>query len=56
VTIPQTARPANLSELEALAEQSLDPASFVYYAGGAGDEISLGANVAAWPATASGPG
>ena len=40
--------PVNLSDLEAMAEGALDPASFAYYAGGANDEVTLRANQAAW--------
>lgn len=38
----------NLADLEALAEQSLDAATFAYYAGGANDEVTLRDNEAAW--------
>jgi 4-hydroxymandelate oxidase len=37
-----------LADLEALAEQVLDPRAFAYYAGGAADEVTLRDNVAAW--------
>ena len=35
-------------EFERLAEESLDPAAFGYFAGGAGDEVTLRENVAAF--------
>jgi 4-hydroxymandelate oxidase len=38
----------NLLELEALARERLDPKAFDYYAGGAGDELTVRANRAAW--------
>jgi isopentenyl diphosphate isomerase/L-lactate dehydrogenase-like FMN-dependent dehydrogenase len=38
----------NVSEYERLAEKSLDPATFGYYVGGAGDEWTLRENVAAF--------
>jgi 4-hydroxymandelate oxidase len=50
----QTERPTdlaqlvNLREFEALAVQSVEPASFEYVAGGAWDELSLAENDAAW--------
>ncbi len=37
-----------LDEFEALAHERLDPAAYAYYAGGAGDEITIGRNVAAF--------
>lgn len=46
-----SASPAiNLHDYEALARERLDPAAFAYIAGGAGDEITLAANRAAWDA------
>jgi len=39
--------PLNLREFEAAARQRLDPAHYAYFAGGAGDEITLRANEAA---------
>jgi 4-hydroxymandelate oxidase len=37
-----------LQEFEAIARERMTPAAFDYVAGGAGDETSLGENVAAW--------
>ncbi|HUF33087.1 MAG TPA: alpha-hydroxy acid oxidase [Acidimicrobiales bacterium] len=37
-----------LGDLEALAEAVLEPQAFAYYAGGAGDEVTLRDNVDAW--------
>ena len=46
-TVP--ARPlVSLLDLEALAEEHLDPAAFAYYAGGAADEVTLRDNAPAW--------
>jgi 4-hydroxymandelate oxidase len=46
-TVP--ARPLiSLLDLEARAEEHLDPAAFAYYAGGAADEVTLRDNPAAW--------
>jgi 4-hydroxymandelate oxidase len=46
-TVP--ARPLiSLVDLEAIAEEHLDPAAFAYYAGGAADEVTLRDNPAAW--------
>jgi 4-hydroxymandelate oxidase len=46
-TVP--ARPlVSLLDLEALAEERLDPAAFAYYAGGAADEVTLQDNPLAW--------
>ncbi len=46
-TVP--ARPLiSLLDLEALAEERLEPAAFAYYAGGAADEVTLRDNTAAW--------
>jgi len=42
--------PQTLADLEALARQRLDPAAWAYFAGGAADEHTLRANVAAWAA------
>lgn len=42
--------PHTLADLEALARQRLDPAAWAYFAGGAADEHTLRANVAAWAA------
>jgi 4-hydroxymandelate oxidase len=38
----------NLGDLEALARQILSPSAFAYYSGGAGDEVTLKDNVAAF--------
>jgi 4-hydroxymandelate oxidase len=38
----------SLADFEAAARRSLDPGTDAYYAGGAGDEITLADNVAAW--------
>lgn len=38
----------NLLELEALARERLDPGHYAYFAGGAGDELTLRDNRAAW--------
>ena len=38
----------NLSDLEPLAEAALDPVTWAYYSGGAGDEVTLRDNVDAW--------
>lgn len=38
----------NLDDLEARAEAVLEPKAFAYYAGGAGDEVTLRDNAAAW--------
>ena len=40
--------PVSVADFERLAESRLEPGAFGYYAGGAGDERSLAANVAAW--------
>lgn len=40
----------NLADFEPLARQRLDQASWAYFAGGAGDEITLQANRQAWDA------
>jgi isopentenyl diphosphate isomerase/L-lactate dehydrogenase-like FMN-dependent dehydrogenase len=40
--------PLNVWEFERLAEERLDPAAFGYFAGGAGDEVTLRANVEAF--------
>jgi isopentenyl diphosphate isomerase/L-lactate dehydrogenase-like FMN-dependent dehydrogenase len=40
--------PLNVREYERLAEERLDPAAYGYFAGGAGDEITLRENVAAF--------
>jgi isopentenyl diphosphate isomerase/L-lactate dehydrogenase-like FMN-dependent dehydrogenase len=37
-----------VADFERLAEARLDPGAFGYYAGGAGDELALAANVEAW--------
>jgi isopentenyl diphosphate isomerase/L-lactate dehydrogenase-like FMN-dependent dehydrogenase len=40
--------PVCVADYEALAESTLEPGAFGYYAGGAGDERALAENVAAW--------
>jgi len=40
--------PLNVAEFEWLAESSLEPGAFGYFAGGAGDERCLRENVEAW--------
>jgi isopentenyl diphosphate isomerase/L-lactate dehydrogenase-like FMN-dependent dehydrogenase len=40
--------PVNVSDYERLAEQSLDPGAYGYFAGGAGDEVTLADNLAAF--------
>jgi isopentenyl diphosphate isomerase/L-lactate dehydrogenase-like FMN-dependent dehydrogenase len=40
--------PINIADFECLAEQKLDPGVAGYFFGGAGDELTLGENVAAW--------
>ena len=40
--------PCNVWEYERVAEQVLEPGAFGYFAGGAGDELTLRDNVAAW--------
>lgn len=40
--------PVNVWEYERLAEESLEPGAFGYYAGGAGDEWTLGENLTAF--------
>lgn len=40
----------NLADFEALARERLDPAIWAYFAGGAGDELTLRANGQAWQA------
>lgn len=40
----------NLADFEPLARQRLDPAAWAYFAGGAGDEITLQANRQTWDA------
>ena len=41
-------RPVNIWDYERLAEEKLDPKAHAYYAGGAGDEVTLRDNVAAF--------
>ena len=43
-----TAQLITLADYERAAEAVLEPAAFGYGAGGAGDEITLSDNVAAW--------
>lgn len=40
--------PINVADFERLAAEKLDPGTLGYFAGGAGDELTLGDNVAAW--------
>ena len=40
--------PATVGDFEARAAEALPPGVLGYYAGGAGDEITLRANPAAW--------
>jgi 4-hydroxymandelate oxidase len=40
--------PGTLADLAARAERVMDPGAYGYYAGGAGDEVTLAENVAAW--------
>jgi isopentenyl diphosphate isomerase/L-lactate dehydrogenase-like FMN-dependent dehydrogenase len=40
--------PVCVADYERLAEERLEPGAFGYYAGGAGDELTLAANAAAW--------
>ena len=40
--------PANLAEYERLAAETLPPGPYGFFAGGAGDEITLADNLAAW--------
>jgi len=42
--------PVCVTDFERLAEATLEPGAFGYYAGGAGDERALAGNVAAWEA------
>ncbi len=46
--IPAQAPPCNVAEYERLAEQTLGPGAYGYFAGGAGDEQTLRDNVAAY--------
>ena len=40
--------PVCVADFERLAETTLDPGAFGYYAGGAGDELAVAGNVEAW--------
>jgi isopentenyl diphosphate isomerase/L-lactate dehydrogenase-like FMN-dependent dehydrogenase len=40
--------PVCVADFERLAEERLEPGAFGYYAGGAGDELALAANLEAW--------
>jgi 4-hydroxymandelate oxidase len=40
--------PISVADYERLAERVLEPGAHAYYAGGAGDELTLSENVAAW--------
>jgi isopentenyl diphosphate isomerase/L-lactate dehydrogenase-like FMN-dependent dehydrogenase len=42
------ADPINVADFERIAAEKLDPGVLGYFAGGAGDELTLGDNVAAW--------
>ena len=44
MTIPVTPTPLNLGDYEAAARELLDPATWDYFAGGCGDEVTLRAN------------
>jgi isopentenyl diphosphate isomerase/L-lactate dehydrogenase-like FMN-dependent dehydrogenase len=44
----ELAEPCNVRDYERLAEQVLEPGAFGYFAGGAGDELTLRENVAAY--------
>jgi 4-hydroxymandelate oxidase len=43
-----SADPINVADYERLAAEKLDPGVLGYFAGGGGDELTLGDNVAAW--------
>ena len=43
-----TSAPVNLNDFEAIARERLAPLVYDYYTGGAGDEVTLVENVAAW--------
>jgi isopentenyl diphosphate isomerase/L-lactate dehydrogenase-like FMN-dependent dehydrogenase len=43
-----SADPINVADFERIAAEKLDPGVLGYFAGGAGDELTLGDNVAAW--------
>ena len=44
----QSPDPINVADFERLASRRLDPGVLGYFAGGAGDEVTLRDNVAAW--------
>ena len=46
--MPSEHEPITLAEYERVAEERIDPGAFGYYVGGAGDEITLRDNLAAW--------
>jgi 4-hydroxymandelate oxidase len=46
--MPPSAEPVNVLEYERLAEERLEPGAYGYFAGGAGDEVTLGDNLAAF--------
>ncbi len=47
-SVSPSEEPISIADYERLAEASLDPGAHAYYAGGAGDEITLRDNTAAW--------
>jgi isopentenyl diphosphate isomerase/L-lactate dehydrogenase-like FMN-dependent dehydrogenase len=46
--LPGAPEPCNVADYEQLAERLLDPGAFGYFAGGAGDEITLRENIGAY--------
>jgi isopentenyl diphosphate isomerase/L-lactate dehydrogenase-like FMN-dependent dehydrogenase len=48
IVAPVGAEPLNVWDYERLAEEKLDPGAFGYFAGGAGDELTLRANLEAF--------
>jgi 4-hydroxymandelate oxidase len=52
---PYQGLPLTLADFAAVAEQRLAPGAFAYYAGGAGDEVTVRDNMAAWNRTALRP-
>ena len=46
--MPSEHEPITLADYERAAEERIDPGAFGYYVGGAGDEITLRDNIAAW--------
>lgn len=53
--LPGHELPLTLADFAAVAEQRLPPSAFGYYVGGAGDEVTVRDNVAAWSRTALRP-